>query len=114
MRGVMYYLASTMHVNHAHRMRGSRWADSPESHADMEAKVPHTMATSAAFVQDECLRGDYVMGPDLSIADPYLFIVCNWLEGDGVRVADFPPIAAFLARMEARDSVRWVRAQGML
>lgn len=24
---VMYYLASTMHVNHAHKMRGSRWAD---------------------------------------------------------------------------------------
>ena len=27
MREVMYYLASTMHVNHAHRMRGARWAD---------------------------------------------------------------------------------------
>ena len=26
MREVMYYLASTMHVNHAHKMRGARWA----------------------------------------------------------------------------------------
>ena len=36
-RSVMYYLASTMHVNHAHKMRGTRWADRPESHADMTA-----------------------------------------------------------------------------
>ncbi len=50
----------------------------------------------------------------LSIADPYLFIVCSWLAGDGVTVSDYPKITAFLARMEARDSVKSVRAQGML
>ena len=114
MRGVMYYLASTMHVNHAHRMRGSRWADRPESHADMQARVPDTMAASAAYVQEECLRGDYVLGKEFSIADPYLFVVCNWLGGDGVNVADYPAIGAFLDRMNARDSVQWVRAKGML
>ncbi len=27
MRAVMYYLASTFHVNHAHNRRGSRWAE---------------------------------------------------------------------------------------
>ncbi len=114
MRGVMYYLASTMHVNHAHRMRGSRWADRAESHADMQAKVPQTMAASATYVQEECLRGTYVLGTEFSIADPYLFVACSWLEGDGVNVADYPAIATFLNAMEARESVKWVRAQGMI
>ena len=50
MRAVMYYLASTMHVAHAHKMRGARWADKAESHADMTAKVPQTMAACAAYV----------------------------------------------------------------
>jgi glutathione S-transferase len=114
LRGVMYYLASTMHVAHAHKMRGSRWADQDSSIEDMKKKTPETMAACAAYVQSDCLRGDFVMGDSFSIADPYLFIVCNWLAGDGVPLADFPRIDAFMARMEARDSVKAIRAKGML
>lgn len=114
MRSVMYYLASTMHVNHAHGMRGTRWADAPKSHADMAAKVPQTMAESARYVQDHCLRGPFVLGAHISIADPYLFLVCNWLTGDGVDLADFPRIAAYLAHMRTRASVQAVTRQGML
>ena len=114
MRSVMYYMASTMHVAHAHRMRGSRWADQQSSWDDMAAKVPHTMTACAAFVQSDCLRGPLVMGDSFSIADPYAFVVCNWLAGDGVNVADFPAIEIFLATMEARNSVKAVRAKGML
>jgi len=114
MRGVMYYLASTMHVAHAHKMRGSRWADQQSSWDDMAAKAPETMAACADYVQSHCLRGDFVTGETLSLADPYLFVVCNWLAGDGVDPADYPKIDAFLSRMEARDSVKAVRTKGML
>ncbi|QFT58584.1 Glutathione S-transferase GST-6.0 [Sulfitobacter sp. THAF37] len=114
MRGVMYYIASTMHVAHAHKMRGHRWADSQASFDDMTAKVPQTMRACAEYVEADCLRGDYVCGDALSIADPYLFIVCNWLRGDEVIVSDFPRIEAFLARMEARASVKKMRETGML
>lgn len=114
MRSVMYYLASTMHVAHAHKMRGPRWADQPSSHEDMRARVTGNMADCAAYVNAHCLRGDYVLGDSFSIADPYLFVVCNWLKGDGVDPSDYPAIAAFMARMEARDSLKAVRAKGML
>lgn len=114
MRGVMYYLASTMHVAHAHKMRGHRWADREESIADMRAKVPQTMAECAAYLEANGLRGDFVCGDALSLADPYLFVVLNWLEGDGVALDDYPRLAAFAARMEERGSVRAVREQGML
>ena len=113
-RGVMYYLASTMHVAHAHKMRGTRWADHPESHADMTAKVPQTMAACAAYVEENALLGDFVAGDSLSLADPYLYIVCNWLEGDGVPLADYPRIAAFMQRMAERPSVKAMRERGML
>lgn len=114
MRGVMYYIASTMHVAHAHKMRGHRWADQQSSFDDMTAKVPQTMAACAEYVQSDCLRGDFVTGDTLSLADPYLFVVCNWLQGDGVAVSDFPRIADFLTRMEARASVKAVRERGIL
>lgn len=114
MRAVMYYLASTMHVAHAHKLRGSRWADRQSSLDDMRAKVPSTMQACAAFVTSDCLRGDYVLGDRFSIADPYLFVVCTWLEGDGVEMSAFPQITGFLNRMETRASVKALRARGML
>jgi len=114
MRSVMYYLASTMHVNHAHKMRGHRWADRAESHADMTAKVPETMAQSAAYIQSHALRGDYVTGDTLSLADPYLLVVCSWLEGDGVALSDFPKLNAYIDRMRARASVQRAIAEGIL
>lgn len=114
MRSVMYYLASTMHVAHAHKMRGIRWADQQSSHDDMAAKVPQTMTDCATYVEAECLRGDYVCGDAFSLADAYLFVVCNWLEGDNVNVAAFPKITAFMNRMEARESVKAARANDLL
>ncbi len=114
MRSVMYYLASTMHVAHAHKMRGIRWADQQSSHDDMTAKVPQTMTDCATYVEAECLRGDYVCGDAFSLADAYLFVVCNWLEGDNVNVAAFPKITAFMNRMEARESVKTARANDLL
>jgi glutathione S-transferase len=114
MRSVMYYLASTMHVAHAHKLRGIRWADNTDSFADMTLKVPETMTACAAYVEADCLRGDYVCGNDFSIADAYLFVVCTWLASDGVALSDFPKVTAFMARMEDRPSVKAVRAKGML
>ncbi|WP_204318558.1 hypothetical protein, partial [Klebsiella aerogenes] len=34
------YLCSSVHINHAHKMRGYRWADEESSYADMKRKVP--------------------------------------------------------------------------
>lgn len=114
MREVMYYLASTMHVNHAHKMRGARWASNPASFKDMARKVPETMAAACDYISTSGLRGPFVLGEALSLADCYLYVVCTWLEGDGVKIARFPKIAAFMETMAARASVQAVRARNML
>lgn len=113
-RSVMYYLASTMHVNHAHKKRGTRWADNEISWADMTAKVPETMAASAAYIEAECIEGPYVMGDTFCVADAYLFMVCTWLKGDGVDPAQYPKIQTLMGTMETRASVQAVRQMGML
>ncbi|WP_299846942.1 glutathione S-transferase family protein [uncultured Roseovarius sp.] len=113
MRAVMYYLASTMHVNHAHKMRGHRWADQESARADMTAKVPQTMTESCQFIEENALTGPFVMGSTFTIADPYLYTVCSWLEGDGVNVGDFPKILAFREAMRTRPSVQHAHDAGM-
>lgn len=114
MREVMFYLASTMHVNHAHKLRGTRWAKERASWKDMQKMVPQTMAASCEYISQFGLRGPFVLGDEISLADCYLYVVCTWLEGDGVNVADFPKIQNFMTAMEQRGSVRAVYAKGML
>ncbi len=114
MRSAMYYLASTMHIAHAHKLRGSRWASQQSSFDDMTSMVPQTMAACAVYVETHLLRGDSVLGQSFSIADPYLFVVCSWLEGDGVSIADYPKIENFMTKMEARQSVKTIREKAML
>ena len=82
--------------------------------AAMAAKVPQTMAASAAHIEATCRLDPYALGPQLSLADPYLYMVCSWLPGDGVDLAEFPRIKAFLAAMEARAAVAGLRDVGLL
>lgn len=101
------YLASTVHVAHAHRRRGSRWADEPEAIAAMQRKVAQNMVDCFDYIEREWLvPGPWVMGERYSVADPYLFTVGGWLEGDGVDVSRFPRLLAHRERMLARPAVQ--------
>ena len=111
MREIMYFIGTTMHVNHAHKLRGYRWATTEASFADMAAKVPENMATSAAYIE-ELMVGPYMFGDDLTLVDPYLYSVTRWLAKDGVDIADFPKLEAFKAKMETRASVQKATADG--
>ena len=99
------YLCSTVHVAHAHRRRGARWADEASSLADMERKVPQTMSECFDLIDQEMLQGPWVMGDSYTICDPYLYTLTRWLQGDGVDVARFPRVQAHRARIESRPAV---------
>jgi glutathione S-transferase len=100
------YLCSTVHVAHAHRVRGYRWADDPDAIAAMKKKVPETVGACFELIESQMLRGPWVMGESYTIADPYLFTLAQWLEGDGVDIARFPGVADHRARMAERPNVR--------
>lgn len=107
MDSLVAFLCATLHVAHAHKFRGSRWADDPSSHEDMRRKTPETVGAAFRHVEDECLGdGPWAMGDGYSLADPYLYTVARWMEGDSLDPADFPKVAAHRARMESRAPVR--------
>jgi len=114
MRELMFYLAGTMHVAHAHKMRGSRWANAQSSFEDMTAKVPETMAVCARYLEDTLAFAPFATGGHLTVADCYLYMVLTWLSGDGVNIADTPKLAAYFAMMDARASVMAAKDHGML
>ena len=105
------YLCSTVHINHAHKMRGSRWATEESSFADMKRKVPDSMAASFGLIEREMLRGPWVMGERYTICDPYLFTLAQWLEADGVDPKTIPRVIDHRRRMAERATVKKVTAQ---
>jgi glutathione S-transferase len=102
------YLCATVHVAHAHRMRGYRWADDPAALAEMKRKVPQNVAECFDLVEREMFAGPWVMGSNFTICDPYLFTFTTWLEDDGVDPTRFPKIHDHMNRMLARPAVREV------
>jgi glutathione S-transferase len=102
------YLCSTVHVNHAHRGRGYRWADDAAAHEAMKKKVPQNMADCFTLIEERMLQGPWVLGERFSTSDPYLFTVARWLEGDGVDVQRFPKVADHMRRMQEEPAVKKV------
>lgn len=100
------YLCSTVHVAHAHRMRGYRWTDDAEAIASLQRKVPHSVTEGFALIEDGMLAGPWVLGERFSICDAYLFTLAQWLEADGADLARLPRVLEHRARSAARDSVR--------
>jgi glutathione S-transferase len=105
------FLCSTLHVAHAHRMRGHRWADDPASFADMQRKVPKSVGACYEMIETHMLRGPWVLGDAYTIADPYLFTLAQWLEDDGVDPARIPRVIEHRARMAEQPNVRKALAE---
>ena len=105
MQAFNLYLATTIHVAHAHGRRASRWSDDAAAQATMAAKVTQNMRDGFALIEAD-LTGDWVMGDAYTVADPYLFTFAGWLETDGVDIAEFPRVQAHFERMQARPAVQ--------
>lgn len=102
------YLCSTVHVAHAHRYRGHRWADDPAAIEAMRIKVPQTMTACFEQIENDYLEGPFVLGDRYTICDMYLFTISRWLPGDEVDVNAFPKVAALQRWMLANPSVQKV------
>ncbi len=102
------YLCSTVHVSHAHRMRGYRWVEADDAHSieAMKKKVPQSVYEGFALVEQHMLVGPWVLGEAYSICDAYLFTLAQWLEADGVDPARLPRVAEHRRRVADRPAVQ--------
>lgn len=103
------YLCSTVHIAHAHRMRGTRWADDPAAIAEMQRKVPETVGACFDLIE-QSLNGLWAMGNSYTVCDPYLFTLAGWMEGDGLDLSRYPRVMDHRRRMSERPAVREVLA----
>lgn len=106
LQSFMAYLCSTVHPAHAHRMRGARWSDDPSVIAGLKLKVPQNMRDAFTLIEQDYLSGPWVMGEQMTIADPYLFAIAQWMEDDGVDPGNFAKVLSHRNRMLAQPAVQ--------
>ncbi len=102
------YLCSTVHVAHAHRMRGSRWSDDPAVIEALKIKVPTNMAACFELIEAQMFRGALGDGRDLFDRRPLPVHDRSWLESDGVDPARFPKVQDHSKRM--LSALPWKRS----
>jgi glutathione S-transferase len=107
------YLCATVHVAHAHKLRGARWAAEESSFADMKHTVPKSMGGCFELIERHMLKGPWVMGEQYTVCDPYLYTIALWLEGDGVDLKALPKVADHVKRMSKRPAVEKVMGEQM-
>ena len=100
------FLCSTLHIAHAHRMRGHRWADDDATIEGMRRAVPRSVGACWELIEESMFAGPWAMGEAYTICDPYLFTLAQWMEGDSVDPSHFPKVADHRRRMAERPNVR--------
>lgn len=102
------YLCSTVHINHAHRMRGHRWVDEANTDAikAMQQKVPESVGACFDLIENDMLQGPWVMGESFTICDPYLFTLALWMEGDSLDLGRYPKVIDHRTRVGERAAVK--------
>ena len=105
------YLCSTVHVAHAHRMRGYRWVDDPAAIVAMQRKAPSAVAECFDLIERDMFAGPFVMGDAYTICDPYLYTLTQWWEADSVDPARFSKLRDHRQRMADRPAVKRALAE---
>ena len=85
----------------------------PASSDEVKASAREMVAKKFDFLEQSLKGRDYLSGPSMTVADPYLFAMLGWTNF-GIDLAKWPNLAALRQRMEQRPSVQAVlRAEGL-
>jgi glutathione S-transferase len=88
---------------------------SPDATDDMKQLVARDLGKKLEFIDGLLGSGPFLMGEELTLPDPYLFVIAGWAEKMLGGLDRWPNLRAFRERMLARPSVRHVlRFEGLL
>ena len=87
---------------------------SPAAGDEVKAFFREQIAKKLDYIEGRLGKGPYLMGEDLTLPDPYLFVIAGWAE-KMIGLDKWPNLAAFRERMLKREAVRHVlRFEGLL
>jgi glutathione S-transferase len=87
----------------------------PDATDEMKQLVIAEIGKKLDYIDQRLGSGPYLFGTELTLPDPYLFVMARWTDKMLGGLDRWPNLGAFYSRMQARDSVRNVlRFEGLL
>ena len=87
----------------------------PDASDDTKAFFKGIIAEKLGYMDARLGAGPFLMGEDLTLPDPYLFVITGWAEKLLGGLDKWPNLKAFRERMLERPSVRHVmKFEGLL
>lgn len=103
------YIATELHKNFISPFRKGNWLPNT---ADSKQLVWTRVQPRLKFVEDRLVRhGPYLTGEQLCIADPYLFVMTNWMQRLNYSFDGLPNLKRFDELMRQRPAVKRVFEQ---
>ena len=104
---MLAYLGSDVHKSF-----GALWNPTASDEAKQAAR--DLVGKKFDYLEGKLDGRDYLLGPSMTIADPYLFAMLGWTGMHNIDLARWPRLTAFRRRMEERPTVRTVmQAEGL-
>ena len=86
----------------------------PDATDEFKQFVTRDLSKKLDYIDERLGAGPYLMGEDLTLPDPYLFVIAGWTE-KMIGLDNWPNLAAFRERMLERPAVRHVlKFEGLL
>lgn len=116
-------------VNHLSRYRVLEWLNfiatelhkgfgplwNPSASVDTKQAARDLLAKKFDYADRQLGAGPFLLGEQLTIADPYLFVIASWTGLHGIELGRWPGLVAFTKRMRERPAVDIVlRAEGLV
>jgi glutathione S-transferase len=86
----------------------------PDATDEFKQFVTRDLSKKLDYIDERLGAGPYLMGEDLTLPDPYLFVIAGWTE-KMIGLDKWPNLVAFRERMLERPAVRHVlKFEGLL
>jgi glutathione S-transferase len=96
-----------------HKGFGPLW--NPNASVDAKQSARDLLAKKFDYTEQKLGAGPFLMGEQLTIADPYLFVMLSWTGLHDIDLDRWPGLVAFTERMRERPAVDTVlRAEGLV
>jgi glutathione S-transferase len=85
-----------------------------EASDEVKQFIRNDLSKKLSWIDERLGAGPFLMGEELTLPDPYLFVISSWTD-KMIGLDEWPNLRAFYDRMLQRDSVRHVlRFEGLL
>ncbi|WP_334146718.1 glutathione binding-like protein [Hyphomicrobium sp.] len=100
------YIAADVHKAFSPLLHPERIIGDEASKDAILAQARATLRTHFGILNHQLKANTWIAGPNLSIADPYLFVVLRWAHAVKVDLSSYDAIASYYRRLRDDEGVR--------